>query len=386
MNSRFILSATAAQDNIKGVATLLLGHDGNTGNRLFGNDAYGPTDGGATNFFGLLEAYIQADLPLASGAVGRQVVVLGNSVIYDDPLDGLRAWGQAGPATIYLTTAKLKENTSAPGVANSPPDTGTTSDADLYILEVMGGDPERLAWNVFVTHLNDRGPNFYFNDPADTQLELSTIGIAVEAPLGPVSYRGEVDFLTGSISNSDGVEPDLQGFNVVLEFGADVGPADVGFTAIYTTGQDEDELAKPDGDINVNGINGNYPVGIIITNIGAISAAPKDGQCLSIDGESLGGAPGCIEGHGLTALKLSGSVMPMDKVTLDAAAIWAQASEDNAAGENAIGIELDGVATYNITDNAHLKAAVGYLIADDFFGDDPDDKLVAVLEASFTFE
>jgi len=157
-------------------------------------------------------------------------------------------------------------------------------------------------------------------------------------------------------------------------------------TAIYTTGQDEDELTKPDGDINVNGINGNYPVGIIITNIGAISAAPKDGQCLSIDGAGLGGAPGCIEGHGLTALKLSGSVMPMDKVTLDAAAIWAQASEDNAAGENAIGIELDGVATYNITDNAHLKAAVGYLIADDFFGDDPDDKLVAVLEASFTFE
>ena len=262
--SRFILGATAAQDNIKGVATLLLGHDGNTGNRLFGNDPYGPTNGGDTNFFGLLEGYIQADLPLASGAVGRQGVVLGHSVIYDDPLDALRFWGQAGPATIYLTVAKLRENTTAPGVTNNPSDPGTTSDADLYILEVMGGDPERLAWNVFVTHLNDRGPNFFVNDPADTQLELSTIGIAAEAPLGPISYRGEVDFLTGSISNTAGVEPDLQGFNVVLEFGLPVGPADIGLTGIYTSGQDEAELAKVGGDINVNGINGNYPVLLLI--------------------------------------------------------------------------------------------------------------------------
>lgn len=204
-------------------------------------------------------------------------------------------------------------------------------------------------------------------------------------PFGSIHTSAEIDFLTGTVTNTVAGDNDVSGLNIVLGGNTELSFAKVGVLLVYTSGQDPNENPAAGGDVNANGINGNYPVAIIITNIGAISAAPKDGQCLSIDGTGLGGAPGCIGGSGLTALKVSGSKEVMDKTTLDVAAIWAQASEDNASGENAIGIELDVVAKYSVTDSFHFLGGVGYLMTGDFYGTDSDNKVVLVTEAQFTF-
>jgi hypothetical protein len=391
-SSRFLLSAKARHENFQGVVTAILGHDSNTGNRLLGNDPYGPTDGGDTHFFGLLEGYLKADFEAGSFAAGRQLLILGHSLIYDDPVDGLRLLYDVGPVTATAAAAKVFENTaSAPAggaaIGNSPdPSVGTTEDADLYLLNLSGQLSDNIGLQIFMTHLNDRGPNLLINHPSDTQLELTTVGFTADALLGPIRYAGEIDILSGSISNQAGVEPDLRGLNIVMEFSTLTGPFEVGLTGIYASGQDPDEDPSTGGDLNVNGINGNYPTGIILTNGGARSLAPKDGTCLSINGASLGGVPNCIGGSGLTAAKLSGSSTIMKKVTLEAAAIWAQATEDNSAGENSIGWELDGTAKYLFQENFHLLGGIGYLIAGDFFGSDPDNLMVLVAELAFKFE
>ncbi len=105
-------------------------------------------------------------------------------------------------------------------------------------------------------------------------------------------------------------------------------------------------------------------------------------------GSSLGNAvPNCIGGSGLTAVKLSGSAKTMDKLTLDGAVIWAQSTEENpTTEESAIGIEVDATAKWNFTESLHLLGGIGYLIADDFFGKDPDNMTVLVAEVGFTFK
>jgi hypothetical protein len=383
-SSRFFLTARAIQDKVQGVATLILGHDNNTGNRLLGNDAFGPTDGGPGDFFGLLEAYIRADLEMTGFAAGRQVFKLGHSIILEDPADAILIDHTHNGLKVGAAAAKLVElSNSANNAIGNTTDTGHSQDADLYILDVMWGDPKEFGLEAFAAYLNDRGPNLFVTDPADTQLALVTIGVAVDGMVGAIGYNGEVDFLSGSISRSAGDEPDLAGLNVVLGGRTEVGPAMVGLTLIYASGQDPDETDE----INVNGIDGNYPVGIIITNGGARSLAPKDGTCLSINGASLGGVPNCIGGLGLTAVKLSGSAMVMEKTVVGLDVIWAQSSEDNpATEESAIGIELDGTAKYNFTDSLHLLGGVGYLIADDFFGEEPDDMYVLVAELGYAFQ
>jgi hypothetical protein len=203
--------------------------------------------------------------------------------------------------------------------------------------------------------------------------------------VGPAHIHGELDYLSGE-ATVGGTSFDLAGLNLAIGGKMDAGAIPIGVDLIYASGQDP----SPTTDINVNGLNGNYPIGIILTNTGARSLDTKDGTCLSVDGSSLGGSNGCIAGSGLMVAKVSSGFTHGPHV-IDVAAIYAQSVEEPVVGgDTDIGIELDATLTWALTKRFSFLAGLGYMMPGDFFkfgvpAAATDDMIVGVLQTSFTF-
>ncbi|MFZ5863646.1 MAG: hypothetical protein ACOYXR_12480 [Nitrospirota bacterium] len=400
-SSRFLLTTAFTEENVSGVTTLIIGQTGGNGNRLLGggidagdpSGVYGPEAGSTVGF---LEAYIKADFGGWGFAGGRKVYKLGHGIVLDDAVDGLWFDARLGETDVTFGALKLIEHTNDPliGIGNTTTGRGTGGDTDFYVVnaafgKMFGG----MHTDVFLGYLSDREAALFGGGGVGASGDDATmwvLGAMDGRVVGPAHLHGEIDFFHGKASVG-GVDDDLKGLNLTVGAKLD-GAVPLGVDLIYTSGQD----ASSTDERNVNGLNGNYPIGIIITNTGARSLDTKDGTCLSLGGPStsLGGSNGCIDGAGLTAVKLS-SGMTHGPHVIDVALIWARSTEDpdgsgagNPAGED-IGVELDATLTWALTKKLSLLAGLGYLRAGDFFedgtNDDPDAATVGVLQVSYTF-
>ncbi len=410
--SQFMLTTKASQDGVSGVVTLLAGSQNGTGNRLLG-DGSGPTFSGGQTFgptgtsIEVLEAYIKADFKTWALTAGRAGLKFGNGVIMDDWVDGIWADLGLGGMTLTVGTAKLAEDTDGNviGVGNNPTGgTGTGDDADLYFVNAgLGKTGMASGTNVFLNYLSDRGGVGGFGGDEST---LWILGAATDLDMNGLKVKAEIDILNGTFTpTGGGSDTDLKGFNVVLGGKLDAGGIPLGVDLVYTSGQDNDTSAT---DANVNGLSGNYPLGIIVTNTGARSLGVTDGTCVSTGGSSTysGGSGSCVGGDGLTAIKVS-TGMTHGPHVLDFALIWAQSTEDpfdagsglspDQAGYDAgsnIGIELDATMTWALTKNLSWMLGAGYLLAGDYLTSTPnnnetsdptDNLMVLVTQLGFTF-
>ncbi len=397
---RFLLTSTASAGVAKGVVTMDFTSTAGTGNMRFGETGgpYGPKD----DTFALLEAYIKADLRVAMVSGGRQMFKIGHGILFDDPADGFVIDVPLGPAKLTLVNLKPFDCSSSLGVNPNPAigggcTSGTSDDTDLYLGNVSLRPTSEMAANLFLGIYKDRGPNIgtvgTHYSTGTTDVELYIIGATGDANLGPLNLTTEIDYLTGDMNNASG---DLDGLNFHLGGSMAAGPANVGLTFLYASGRDPSSGAS--GDRNINGLDGNYPTGIILTNGGARSLAPKDGTCLGVSAPgtsdaatSLGGVPNCINSRGLLAVKATGSITPVDRLSFQGDIIWARSAENSSTTvqEKDIGVELDGTARYRVDDNFSLMTGIGYLITGDFWktgtNANPDNMIVIVGEMSYHF-
>ncbi len=395
---RFLLTTTATAGLATGVVTIDFTSTNNTGNQLLGdnNGTFGPKD----DTLALLEAYIKADLRAATLSAGRQVFKIGHGILFEDPADGFFLNVPIGPMKLSLVNIKPFDCsilTLNPAIAVTPaPGTcaGTGNDTDLYLGNLSLRPAADVAGNFFVGLYKDRGPNInntaYAANTTDVQLIL--LGGTADLGVGPLTLTAEIDYLFGDMEGNT-QNADIDGLNAQLGATTGVGPANVGLSFLYASGTDPNSA-----DVNINGLDGNFPVGIILTNGGARSLAPKDGTCLGVSdpgtgiaATSLGGVPNCINSRGLLALKGTGSFSPMDRMILQGDVIWARSAEDSSAtiAEKEVGVELDGTIRYKLDDNLSFMAGVGYLLAGDFFktltNTSPDNMVVIVGEMSYHF-
>ncbi|MGH7274875.1 MAG: hypothetical protein ACREIQ_10515 [Nitrospiria bacterium] len=397
---RFLLTTKASAGLATGVVTMDFTSTHNTGNQRFGGgQSYGPQD----DTFALLEAYIKADLRMATLSAGRQMFKMGHGIIFDDPVDGFFLEMPVGPAKLTLAGMKpfdcsgLTTSNDPAIAATCSGGSGTGNDTDIYFGNIGIRPTADFAGNLFFALYKDRGPNilpFNINTGLPVSYPLGTssvdlwvLGYSGDGKVGPINLTGEIDYLTGDFNNNS-VNADLEGLNAQLGGNTNVGAANVGLTLLYASGQDSSNA----NDVNTNGIDGNFPTGIILTNGGARSLAPKDGTCLSVNGDSLGGIPNCYAGSGLKAIKGTGSISPVERLNLQADIIYAKASgAQYGGGSTNIGWELDGTARYKLDDNFTLMTGIGYLVAGDFWkptspsDPTPDDMIVIVGEMSFHF-
>jgi hypothetical protein len=77
------------------------------------------------------------------------------------------------------------------------------------------------------------------------------------------------------------------------------------------------------------------------------------------------------------------TLKPMDKLTAKFDVWYAQLAEENAAGDDELGIELDAKITYALEDNLNVDFIFAYLIADDATGD--EDVIESGVQVSLAF-
>jgi hypothetical protein len=396
-SSRFLLTAAAKDENVSGVVKLIASRTDGNGNRLLGGNPTGSPAGAggiygpeATSDVGILEAYLKADFDGWNFTGGRKVYKLGHGIILDDAVDGLWADFNFGSTVLTLATLKLIEKTEIGlvGIGNSGTP-GSGGDADLYVANyALGNMLGGMHTDVFFAYLTDREADLFGGGGpgnADDDATLWTAGVMYGGLVGSLHLHGELDYLSGEVTVG-GTKTDLEGLNLAIGGKTDVGPVPIGVDLIYASGQDPGSTSE----VNVNGLNGNYPIGIILTNTGARSLDTKDGTCLSVDGGSLGGSLGCIAGSGLMVAKLS-SGFTHERHVIDVAAIYARSVEEPVVGgDTDIGIELDATLTMALTKRLSFLAGIGYMLPGDFFkfgvpAAATDDMIVGVLQTSFTF-
>lgn len=86
------------------------------------------------------------------------------------------------------------------------------------------------------------------------------------------------------------------------------------------------------------------------------------------DNEAVGGIGDQISN--VMALNAGVTLKPMDKLKIDADIWYAMLAEDNAAGDDELGLEFDGKLTYALMDNLNAELILAYLVAGDAVGDD----------------
>ena len=240
--------------------------------------------------------------------------------------------------------------------------------------------------DIFASLYRDRGPSFItrvgstlttYGDTANAGAAI--YGIAAETKQAPFHGIFEADLIRGWVSDPASQGALLQGHNILAGADVDVGAANLGLTLVYSSGQDAGDVTSGKR-ANFNGINGDFPLGIITTNVGARSAAPVDGTCPSFTGASLGGRPGCFAGSGLATAKLAASYTPptLPKVNLEFDVLYNRASRQRpiqSAGASSvfikggdyIGTELDVFLRYAITKEMSFTAGLGYMFSGNYF-------------------
>src|SRR3989441_4867720 len=419
---RFILNLEAKSGqgpiNVQGVLTTDFTSLKGTGNSRFGQFAFGPASSANTlcptqtsptapptstscsqNTFSLLQAYLKVNTPYANFAVGRQVFKLGLGLIVADAVDAFVLDIPIGDgAKVTLGDLVIFNTTRGPGsggvFAGSGSNGLTGANTDLYLVNLNWKPAKETKVDIFASLYSDRGTNF-ITTPGNAITSGSTTpvtglppqgaanamagiyGIAAETKQAPFHGIFEADLIRGVVTNPVGPGPLLQGHNILAGADMDVGPANFGLTLVYSSGQDAGDVTSGKR-ANFNGINGDFPLGIITTNVGARSPAPVDGTCPSFTGGSLGGRPGCFAGSGLATAKFAGSYTPptLPKVNLEFDVLYNRASRQRPIqsapgvfikGGDYIGTELDVFLRYAITKEMSFTAGLGYMFAGNYF-------------------
>ncbi|TAK09627.1 MAG: hypothetical protein EPO39_01915 [Candidatus Manganitrophaceae bacterium] len=359
-----------------------------TGNYRFGSANLG----GSYNIVGVREAYLKLDLNMVKLAFGRKPFKLGHSLILDDTMDAIVGKFVVGGLEVMLADGKLLDTNSTVATGGG----ATGSDTDLFIFKtgINHGDMHNLG--IFVTYLLDRGPSFLpgaalGGGGTSDSTDLWTLGLTADGKFGAINLGAEVDFLTGSAdtAGAGSTSVDLKGMNVLIGVGLKVAAADVGVTALYTTG---DDTTKAD-ERNVNGISGDFVLGNILVNDNIVS--DREGQCASFGGGRIGsGGASCVGGAGITALKVSAGLegVPFGKSChTEVAAIWARTTEDLAAGADSdLGIEVDLNHRHKLDDNVAVGVNLGYLLSGDAWKavngtNSTDNQLKGIISLNYMF-
>jgi len=445
---RFILNLEAKSGqgpiNVQGVLTTDFTSFNGTGNSRLGQFPFGPASSANTlcptqtspttpatstscsqNTFSLLQAYLKVNTPYANFAVGRQVFKLGLGLIVADAVDafvldvpiGTSAKVTLGDLMIFNST---RAATSGGVFVGNGSGGITGANTDLYLVNLNWKPAKETKVDIFASLYTDRGTNFITqvspNLPAlpvqgAANATAGIYGIAAETKQAPFHGIFEADLIRGVVTTPLSRGELLQGHNIVAGADMDVGRANFGLTLVYSSGQDAGDVTSGKR-ANINGINGDFPLGIITTNVGARSAAPVDGTCPSFTGTGLGGRPGCFGGSGLVTAKFAASYTPptLPKVNLEFDVLYDRASRQRPIqpaagmvflkGGDYIGTELDFFLRYAITKEMSFTAGWGILFAGNYFeapsaatigiGNNPttqkaDDLTIGILELRYQF-
>jgi predicted porin len=302
----------------------------------------------------ILEAWIQytgEGLGFKSGIkAGHMPLSLGPKTLFFDHTkfgdDAIVLFADPSPNThIGLLTIKAIENSSF----------DNTDDVDIYV---------GLINQKFGDHT--LGAYYVYANQSDPGTSLQDIGLHAMGKFAGLSYTAQADFNMGELVDVPGLSIDASGWGAWLELAYKLDPVTIRVMGAYGSG--DDNPADDDVETFINFLSGSRYYTVVY-----------DYQVVGANGARFQGI------SNTTVLNAGLDFKPMNKLSLSLDGYWLQASEENAAGEDELGWEVDLKGTYELAKNLKYFVWAGYFDAGDFYGADPESPSVVMhgLELAF---
>jgi hypothetical protein len=316
-------------------------------NSTWGDNVGGDIGTDGTGIFRIKNSYADFTTGMARFKVGTQGAVIARGFIFDDDFAGIYAGVNAGDmALLQFVWAKVdeKETSSTKDFV----DTGDIDgDGDVDEIITVSTPQEEVDIYAFLPVLTFSDslkvtPHFTYANTEGSDSDVWWLGTDVDFSADAFSVWGTAIYQGGEASATADISAWL------LAAGGNVGMFNA--EIIYATGED---LTDPDPDVEAfTGAPGQSYYWSEIMGLGIF------------DNDASTGAPG----NGVTnlmAVKVGVKTKVSDKLTLAGDVWYAQLAEDDANGEDELGVEVDFVATYAIMDNLNLDLVAAYLFAGD---------------------
>jgi hypothetical protein len=202
------------------------------------------------------------------------------------------------------------------------------------------------------------GINYTYLNNSDGEFSHQNVGIHGNASFGGVNLKGAADIQFGEA----GPDSDFKGWAAMLGVDFKLNPVTLRVSGAYGTGQEEGE-DDTDAFVTYLGADQHYT---LIYEYLVNSAAGTTATGLNNTGY----------------INLGVDYAATKDLGLSVDGYWLVASEENAAGEDEIGWEVDAKLKYALAKNLTYQVDAGYFDAGDFYGDDNEG--VTVLRHTIT--
>ncbi len=293
--------------------------------------------------------------------VGAQGFTLARGFISDEDGIGMKAiWKVNDGLYLPFIWQKMYDGNDA-GVGED----ATRMDIDMYIFTpiiYLSKDIKFNPYYVFVHAQN--GLAFSTVAPALAITSFDNInahvfGLDFDGKFGPASlwFTGIMQTgsatATGAASSAGllpGDEVDLEGYLLAAGGKFDLGKADIHGQVFFATGEEDGLLDKEANAYLTTTSQYYYWAEILGRGI--------------FDQQDVVGSTG-FRISNILAANIGATVKPMDKLSITADLWWAQLDEENAFGEDELGIEADVVVSYKLVEGLTLDVVGAWLFAGD---------------------
>jgi len=321
--------------------------------------------------------------------VGAQYFLLGRGLLSGEDGIGMKAiWKVNDGLYLPFVWNKFYDGNSI-GVGEDR----TRGDIDQYIFTpiiMLSKDIKINPYYVFI-HGQD-ALAFSTVAPVYTQASFDNLnahifGLDFDGKFGPASVWFTGIWMTGSTTATGtaltstagmvaGTEIDVDAYALYLGGKFDLGKADIHANFLYATGDDDGVATDKESSAFLG------TTSQIFTWAEILSGGVVDNQVPT-------GAPApANKVSNVMALNLGTKVMPTDKLSIIADLWYAKLAEDNAFGEDKLGLEVDVTASYKLVEGLTLDVIGAYLFAGDAISADGKNEtnpyeLITQLSLSF---
>lgn len=317
-------------------------------NKFEFNSSWGDTNGGDIgadgDTFVIKNSYADFTLGMVNTKIGIQPAVIARGFLFDDDFSGAVVTGDFGMVKVPVLYA-----------AGPQDDVNITVNDDTHILSTM---PSFMIGEAVKLTVNGT-----WETVTSSETELYWVGADVDANFGAVTAWGTFLYNGGTLDDGLGNDNDVSAW--LVGGGAEV--SIVHGEAFYATGDDNaddadrDDFQLPDG----ASYYWSEIMGYGVFDNNASQNAPAD------------------QISDVAAFNLGVTIKPMEKLTLGVDAWYAMLAEENADGEDELGLEIDGKVTYALMDSLNAEFIFAYLMAGDATG--PEDVMEGGVQLSLKF-
>jgi hypothetical protein len=285
--------------------------------------------------------------------VGQQNYEFGRGFVMSDSALGATASFKMGEALIPF--AWFKGNEGNPNAADEF--ASNPSDEDYLALYPVFNFGEAFTLNPFIVYgysssgggeSLDFGENGFEGTDHDG-MNVYWVGANVDASLGAFNLWFTGVYAGGKVDFNDASNADVKAYALGVGGNVPLGPASIHGQFFYWSGDNKDD------DNDLEAFFGNSGVSYYWSEI--MGKGMFDSQTVA------GGAN--TAASNLWAGNIGATIQPMEKLSLTGDLWYAGMPEDNPAGEDELGFEVDLKATYQLIEGLNMDVVGAYLFAED---------------------